>query len=171
MENLNLRTLCRVSVLIALEIVLSRFLSINTPIVRIGLGFIPIALCGILYGPIWAGSAAGIADFLGTFLTPYGIYPPITITAILTGVSLGLFLQKKKSRNVKFFPNILLCTLVNTVGLSLFLQTYWLSLLGNAPYFELMAARLIQCGILIVLYFIMIPLLQKLAVILERSKF
>lgn len=170
MKNFNLRTLCRVSVLIALEIVLSRFLSINTPIMRIGLGFVPIAICGILYGPVWAGAAAGIADILGTFLTPYGIYPPITITAILTGISLGLFLQRKNSNNVKFFPNIVLCTLINTVGLSLFLQTYWLSILGHTPYFELMVTRLFQCLTLILLYLALIPLLQKLAVNLERLK-
>lgn len=164
----NLITLCRVAVLISLEIILTRFLSINTPTLRIGFGFIPIAMCGILYGPIWAGAAAGIADILGTFLSPYGIYPPITLTAILTGLSFGFFLQRKNSKNVNFFPYVLLCTLINTIGLSLFLQTYWLCLLQKAPYYTLLVSRLPQCAVLTVLYLTIIPLLQRLAVKLEH---
>lgn len=169
MKNINLNTLCRVAVLIALEIVLTRFLSINTPILRIGLGFIPIALIGMMYGPVWAGAAGGIADILGVFITGLGFYPPITLTAILTGVSFGLFLHRE---NAKFFPNVVLCTLVNTVGLSLFLQSYWLSLiLPNAPtYLAVVSTRLIQCAVLIVLYLTLIPLLQKLAPRLEHVK-
>lgn len=167
MENFNLRTLCRVSVLIALEIIFSRFLSFNTPNLRIGLGFVPIALCGILYGPIWTGAAAGAADILGVFISGKGIYPPITLTAILTGISFGLFLHQKKP---KFFPNVLSCTLVNTIGLSLFLQSFWLSfILPNSPtYIAIVSSRLIQCGILIALYLILIPILQKLAPRLEQ---
>lgn len=167
MKKLNLNTLCRVGVLVALTIVLERFCSISTPILRIGFAFVPIALCGIMYGPVWAGAAGGIADILGTFLSPYGIYPPITLTAILTGVSFGLFLHRK---NAKFFPNTVLCTLVNTVGLSLFLQSYWLSLLQHMPYLALVSARLVQCAVLIVLYLIILPLLQKLAEKLKNLK-
>lgn len=170
MKKQDLITLCRVAVLIALEIVLTRFLSINTPIFRIGFGFIPIALIGIMYGPVWAGTAAGIGDVLGTFLMPYGLYPPITLTAILTGVALGLFLQRKNSKNAKYFPSVVLCALVNTVGLSLFLQSYWLCILQKAPYLTLIVARLPQCAVLIVLYLTLIPLLQKLAPKLEKIK-
>ena len=167
MKKQDLITLCRVAVLIALEIVLTRFLSINTPTLRIGLGFIPIALIGIMYGPYWAGTAAGIADVMGAlfFSTGGAFYPPLTITAILTGISFGLFLHRK---NAKFFPNIILCTLINTVVLSLGLNTYWLSILSGTPYFYLMVTRLIQCGVLIVAYLIFLPLMQNLAVKLEK---
>lgn len=167
MNNLNLRTLCRVAILVALEIVLSRFLSINTPTLRIGFGFLPIALCGIMYGPVWAGAAAAIADIMGALFFSAGgaIYPPLTVTAVLTGVSFGLFLH---SKNTRFFPNIMLCTLINTVGLSLGLNTYWLSILSGTPYFALMVTRLIQCAALIASYLVFLPLLQKLSVKLEK---
>jgi len=171
LKKLNLVTLTRVAALIALDIILERFLSVNTPILRIGFGFVPIALCGILYGPLWAGAACGLADILGTFLTPYGIYPPITLTALLTGLSLGFFLHRKNGVNVRFFPNILLCTLVNAVGLSLFLQSYWLSILQNAAYSALLVTRLPQCAVLTVLYLTLIPLLQKLAPRLEHTAY
>ena len=169
MKNLSIRTLCRVSVLIALEIVLERFLSIQTPLFRIGLGFVPLALCGIMYGPYWAAAAGGIADILGALIAGLGFYPPITVTAILTGLCFGLLLHRKK---VSFFPNVVLCTLINTVGLSLFLQSFWLSLINpnNLTYLAVVSSRLVQCGTLIVLYLILIPLLQKLAFMLSHLK-
>lgn len=169
MKNIRLVTLVRVAVLIALTVILERFLSISTPVLRIGVSFIPIALCGILYGPVWAGAAAGLADVLGTFLTPYGLYPPITLTAILTGVSFGLFLHIKNSQNARFFPMVILCTLVNAVGLSLFLQSFWLCLLQHTAYSAMLVTRLPQCGVLVVLYLTLIPLLQRLAPRLEKQ--
>ncbi len=169
LKNISIDTLCRVSVLIALEVVLERFLSFQTPLFRIGLGFVPLALCGIMYGPYWAAAAGCIADILGSFIAGLGFYPPITITAILTGLCFGLFLHRKK---VNFFPNVVLCTLVNTVGLSLFLQSYWLSLINpNKPtYLAVVSTRLIQCLSLILMYLILIPLLQKLAFKLSHLK-
>jgi len=167
LKNINIRTLCRVSVLIALEIVLSRFCSFNTPTLRIGIGFVPIALCGIMYGPLWAGAAWGISDLLGTVISGNGIYPPITLTYILMGVAFGLLLHRK---NAKFFPDIILCSFVINAGLSLCLNTYWLSILSKTPYLALLVTRIPQCVLLFVLYLILIPLLQKLAVRLENLK-
>lgn len=167
MNNTTIRKICRVAALIAIEIVFSRFLSINTETIRIGIGFLPIALCGILYGPLWAGAAAGIADALGTLITPFGIYFPITITAILTGISFGMFLHKK---GTKFLTGTLPCSLVNVIGLSLGLQSYWLGLLYHTPYSIQIVQRLPECAILFALYLIMIPLMQKLAFRLEHLK-
>lgn len=152
--------------LVAIEVVLERFCSINTPLLRIGFGVVPLAVCGMLYGPLWAGAAGGLADVLGTLLSPYGFYPPITITAILMGVSFGLFLHDK---NVRFFPNILGCTLVNCIGLSLGLQSLWLCLLNQSPYLAILTARLPQCGFKIVIYLVFLPLLQKLAFRVETA--
>ena len=159
MKNTSLQTLCRVAALVAIQIVLERFCSFNTPLLRVGFGFIPLAVCGMLYGPVWAGVAGGLADVLGTFLSPYGFYPPITLTAILLGVVFGLFLHRESPR---FFPHIVLCTLVCCVGLSLFLQSFWLCLLNHSPYPAMLAARLPQCGFNIAVYLAVLPLLQKL---------
>lgn len=160
MKNASLQTLCRVAALIAIEVVLDRFCSFNTPLLRIGFGFVPLAVCGMLYGPVWAGAAGGLADILGTFLSPYGFYPPITATAVLTGISFGLFLHGK---NVRFLPNVLTCTLVNCIGLSLGLQSLWLSLLNQSPYLAMLTTRLPQCGFNIAVYLVLLPLLQKLS--------
>ena len=159
MKNSSLQTLCRVAALVAVEVVLDRFCSFNTPLLRVGFGFAPLAVCGMLYGPVWAGAAGALADILGAFLSPYGFYPPIMLTAILTGVSFGLFLHRKELR---FFPHILGCALVNCFGLSLFLQSLWLCLLNEAPYSAMLVSRLPQCGFNLAIYLVLLPMLQKL---------
>lgn len=77
MRKSNIRTITHVAALIAIEIVLSRFCSIATPIVKIGFGFVPVAVCAMLYGPVWAGAAGGLGDFIGAILFPIGGYSPL----------------------------------------------------------------------------------------------
>ena len=50
--------------LIAMEIILTRFCSINTPILRIGFGFLPVAMMGIMFGPVWSPQAMPSEIFL-----------------------------------------------------------------------------------------------------------
>ena len=89
----NTKTLTLMGLLIALEIVLSRFLSINAWNIRIGFSFVPIAAAGMLLGPIPAGIVAAAADILGATLFPSGpFFPGFTLTAFLTGTLLGVFL-------------------------------------------------------------------------------
>ncbi|MEF9970890.1 MAG: folate family ECF transporter S component [Oscillospiraceae bacterium] len=165
--NKRLQTLCRVAILVALEIILSRFLSINTPELKIGFGFVPLALCGIMFGPAWALAAGAIADFLGAVLLPISPYfPGFTLTAALTGLCFGLFLHPKKAR---FFPNVLLCALFNCLVLSFGLNTFWISLISGTPFVVLAATRLVQLCLLLACQLILLPLLLKLAKLPQLS--
>ena len=48
----NIKKLITAAVLLALVIIMTRFLSIQTPFMRIGFSFIPIILSAILLGPV-----------------------------------------------------------------------------------------------------------------------
>ena len=153
MEN-RLRILVQVSLLVALEIVLSRFLSISAFNMKIGFGFVPILLCAMLYGPVWAGAAAAVADLLGALLFPIGPYfPGFTLTAALTGVVFGLFLYKRE----KLFPALAFAVGINCLVLSFGLNTVWIHILYGAPLLELFPVRALQC-------FVMIPIQLLLGV-------
>ena len=52
-NSFDVTKVTRIGLLIAVEIVLSRLLSISTPITKIGFAFIPLSIIGMLYGPIW----------------------------------------------------------------------------------------------------------------------
>jgi ECF transporter S component (folate family) len=97
------KTLVFVSLLIAMEVIFTRFLSVQTPILRIGFGFIPVAFAGIMFGPIIAGLTGAVADIIGVLLFPAGsFFPGFTLSAFLGGAAYGVFLHKKPdSRLVK----------------------------------------------------------------------
>ncbi len=153
----NTRTIVYLAVLVALEIVLNRFLSINTPVVKIGFAFVPIAVAGLLFGPIPAAIVAALADVLGAVLFPTGtIFLGITLTAFLKGINWGLFLNKKQS-----ILNIVLAVLVDQIVLSYFLNSFWLSILMGAPYASLLATRIVQTAILIPVELVVVFAISK----------
>lgn len=158
MKKIDVRTMIQVALLVAIEIVLSRFCSIATPIVKIGFGFVPIAICGMLFGPVWAGVAGALADFLGAMLFPIGAYfPGFTLSAALTGVIFGLLLHRKEGG----WPRLALAVGVNCLGVSLCLTTLWISMLYGTPYLALLPARVVQNLIMIPIQFVVLRLLRQ----------
>ncbi|HKK95198.1 MAG TPA: folate family ECF transporter S component [Anaerovoracaceae bacterium] len=145
--------------LIALEILLTRFLSINTPIVRIGFGFLPIAVAAILYGPIWAGAIYALGDILGMMLFPTGgaYFPGFTLSAFFVGAIYGLILH---GHEVTVKRSLLASTIV-AVFIHLLLNTYWLTILLGQGYLALLPVRIIKCLILIPIEGIIIPLVYN----------
>ncbi|MGI6722480.1 MAG: folate family ECF transporter S component [Anaerovoracaceae bacterium] len=132
--------------LVALEIILTRFLSINTPILRIGFGFLPVAINAMLYGPLWAGACYAVGDILGMLLFPTGAYfPGFTATAFLTGLAFGLLLYKHPIS----WPRSLAAAAVVVLLLNLCLDTFWLSILMGDGVWALIPTRLIKAAVML----------------------
>ena len=159
-SRFNARTLTTLAMLTALEIVLSRFLSVNAWNIKIGFNFVPIVVAAILFGPIEAGIVAALGDFLGAILFPIGTYfPGFTLTAFLTGCVFGLFLHRKQD-----WPQILAAVGINQFILSLFLNTLWISILYGSPYGPLLATRVVQCLILAPVQVIVIRIIRDVLI-------
>ena len=158
MPRFSIKSLTLASLLIALEVVLSRFLSISAWNTKIGFAFVPVVLAALLLGPLWAGIVGALADFLGALLFPIGAYfPGFTLTAFLMGLCYGLLLYKKQG-----FGRIVLAVAVHQLVLSLLLNTLWISLLYGSPYAPLLLSRLPQCAILAAVQLALIPVLVRL---------
>ena len=149
--------------LIALQIILSRFLSINAWNLKIGFAFTAVFVAAYLYGPLFAAVVAAIADVVGAALFPSGaFFPGFTVTAILSGLLFGLLLYKKQTPG-----RIAITVAIDQLVLGLLLNSYWLSILYGSPYVPLLATRAVQCLIMMpVMYFTMAALSKLLA----RSK-
>ena len=139
--------------LIAMDIVLTRHLSIQTPIVRLSFGFIAVALMAMLYGPIFAGVGAAVADLIGVTLFPPPVgsfFPGFTLTSFLVGVIYGLFLylpNKERTelnsppyRPVKFWRICVAAVL--SVGVSFVLNTLWLSIILDRGFIAMLPGRI-----------------------------
>lgn len=142
--KLSTRTVTALGLLLAIEIVLSRFLSISAWNIKIGFSFVPIVLAAVLYGPIPAALVAALGDFLGALLFPIGPYfPGFTLTAFLTGLTFGLFLYRRSD-----LLRAVCAVLIAQPGLSLLLNSLWISVLYGSPYAPLLVTRLPQTAIL-----------------------
>jgi len=159
MKNITVKEMAVTAVLIAAEVVLTRFLSIQTPVVRIGFGFLPIVIIATLYGPVYAGIAGAMADFLGAILFPIGAYfPGFTLTAFLTGVVYGLFLYKRKPGLKQSFLRVGTAALIVTVVLQLGLDTLWVSIITGSEYTAWLAVRAIRTAFMLPIQIILISL-------------
>ena len=153
-KRFSVQRLAILGVLIAMEVILSRFVSISTWNMKIGFAFIPVAAAAILLGPVEAAVCGGLADFLGATLFPIGTYfPGFTATAALTGLVFGLFFHKEQTPQ-RVIPAVLI-------------NTYWISLLYGSSFKALFATRIVQSAILTVVQTAGILVLAK---VLQRVK-
>lgn len=157
MKKLNTKTLVMMSLLVAIQVVLSRFLSINAWNLKIGFAFAPVALCGIMLGLVPTAIVAVVADVLGALLFPSGMFfPGFTLTALFHGATYGLLLHKTQSP-----VRIGLAVAIDQLVLGLLLNTLWISILYGSPYWGVMASRVVQCLVMIPVEFVVITMLSK----------
>ncbi|PYG88754.1 ECF transporter S component (folate family) [Ruminiclostridium sufflavum DSM 19573] len=147
------RNILFVGLFVALEIILTRFTSVETLTVRISFEFIAVALSAILFGPVTAGTAAAAADILGMIIFPKGPYfPGFTLSAFVSGILYGLILYKKRITLVRTFFSALAVIVIT----GLIMNTVWLFYLyGNAAYAGL-ASRLVKCTVFLPIQTVMI---------------
>lgn len=135
------RSISKIGLLMALEIVLTQFISIETPIVRIGFGFLPIAIIGMLYGPWIAGMASAITDIVGTILFGGGaFFPGFILSAFVGGMIYGLILYKKP----KSLKRIIIAILLVTVFVNLGMNTIWLTIMLDKAILVIFPTRVVQ---------------------------
>lgn len=156
-NKVSIKVIAVLAILIAMEIVLSRFLSIKTHNMKIGLAFIPIVFAGHQYGKTAGLIVGGLSDFLGAILFPIGPYfPGFTVTAALIGFYFGWLLYKNVS-----IKNIVIAVLVTQIFGSLLLNTLWLSILFKSPYLQHMLTRIIQFLIMSIIQIVTLPFILK----------
>ena len=139
-RSFSTQKLVTVAVLIAMQIVLTRFLSLELgTTIRIGCSFIPLAVVAVLYGPIMTVEAAIIADFIGIHLQGKPFDPRFGLTAALTGVVYGICLSRKPLKPW----HIVLCITIVGLFLHLGLNSYWLAQLTGVPFMAKVSIRLV----------------------------
>ena len=150
-----------IALMIAMEIVLTRFVSfMPTPTIRIGFGFLPIAMIAVKYGPLYAGTAAMMADLIGFWLfpPPFPFFPGFTFTAFLAGVTYGIFLHKKTN-----MLNIIIAVAIVTIIIQGVLDTIWLIIMFEEGFIGLMPTRLVRTAIMLPLQIVSIKLMTASA--------
>lgn len=144
------------AMLTAVEIVLSRFLSISLPTLKLSLSFLAVAFAAREYGP-WGGAAVGAAgDFIGAILFPIGPYfPGFTLTAGLCGIVYGICHRY-------YSPFItLVAEFINNFILSAGLNTLWIMILYDDTLAALLPLRLFQATVTTAVGTVLLILMEK----------
>ena len=156
--------------LLALDVVLTRLLAINTPLMKIGFGFAAVALCAVLYGPWWAALTAALGDIVGALLFPTGaFFPGFTLTAACTGFIFGLCLYRRGKSLL--WP--ILAAVLNVVLVSFLLNTAMISYISGTPYATLLKARAVQLAVMLPVQIAVLFFLSRSTVIkklLDRAE-
>ena len=143
------------AVLVALKVVLDRFLSYNVWNQRFGFSFIAVAFAGAMLGAPWAMAVGGLGDIVGALLFPAGPYfPGFTLPAVLTALCTALFIRINAS-----LLRITLSVLINQFFGSVILNSVWISILYGKGFVALIPSRILQSGIMTVLQITLIYLL------------
>jgi len=141
----RIRRLVITAMLVAIYVVINRFLSISTPIVKIGFSFVASLMGGVLMGPLGGLAVGALGDFIGAILFPTGqFFPGFTVTAALTGLTYGLLLHEKQS-----WPRILVAVFFTRLVCGLLINTFWIHMLTGTDYTILIEARILQNVVLV----------------------
>ncbi|MDR2089359.1 MAG: folate family ECF transporter S component [Clostridiales Family XIII bacterium] len=157
-KTLPLSGMVAIALLMALDIILTRLLSINTPTLRISLSFLPVALISAAYGPLWAGAACVMDDVIGATLFPTGaFFPGFTLTALLTGLTFAVFLHRRPVTWKRTLPAAaIVCLFYN-----LCLDSFWLYIIMGKGFLALLPTRAVKAAVMLPLETVLIPPVWK----------
>ncbi|MCL1830712.1 MAG: 5-formyltetrahydrofolate cyclo-ligase [Oscillospiraceae bacterium] len=162
-SELQIRRLTITAMMIALQIVLSRYLAISFLTYKIGFYFLPMVVVGMLYGPVYSGIAWGLSDIIGALLFPTGpFFFGFTLSAILNGVIFGLLLYKNHTKLFRILSAVVIASTVVSIGCdSLWLKIYFPTIGLNRLTIAIFTDRMIRSAIMAPVQFITILLIAK----------
>lgn len=155
--------------LLALRIVIGYFSNLTlavSPDVKIGFSFLPLAIAGILCGPVASASIGALGDLFCFLLAPMGAYfPGWTINGLLVGLMYGIFLFETKH----FIPSLIICEIASGLLVEIALGSLWLYIQYSKAFWITAGARGIKTLIAIPIEIALIILFEKTILIRLRK--
>ncbi len=147
------------AILVALNIILERFMpSYSVWNNNISFGFITVAFAACYLGIPYAVAVGGLGDLIGAVIKPFGPYfVGYTITNMLVGLCLGIFLYKKAT-----VLRITIATVINKIVCSLALNTIFIAVLyrgGIVAFWTVFITRIPFVALMTAVEIIVISLL------------
>lgn len=157
----NPQSLAVCGLLLALRIVIGYFSNLTlavSPDIKIGFSFLPVAIAGILCGPVASGVIGALGDIFCFLLAPMGAYfPGWTVNGLLVGILYGVFLYESKH----FIPSLVICEIVSGLFVEIALGSLWLYVQFSKAFWITAAARGIKTLVAIPIEIALIILFDK----------
>lgn len=163
-------TLCGIAILCAMQVALEGVLSI--PIgndLKLQFSFITVAVAAHRFGMGASVLVCALGDFIGAMLPSAGssgpYLPGFTITAAMTGLIYGLFLQKKGGP-----VRIVLAVLTSQIVCSFLMNSLWVHHYFGAPLGVLLVKRGVQAaftGVIAIIFLLLF--LEKICRVIKTT--
>ncbi|MDO4710920.1 MAG: folate family ECF transporter S component [Peptostreptococcaceae bacterium] len=154
-RKISTRSIVLGGIFVAASIVLTRFFGfmIMGGTVRIAYGSVPLAMAGIILGPIVGTLAGVVADLVGVLLMPQGtFFPGFTLSSALQGLIPALIVHKlyidKSVPFQKVAVGTAIAIVVTTIVVALGLNTLWLTILFKKAFMVLLPTRVLASAII-----------------------
>ena len=166
-KSASLKKMVITALLVAMNIVLVRYLGITTDLVKINFGFLPLVVVAALYGPVWGGASFALADIVGMLIAGGGrtYFPLFTVSEILYGVFYGLILHKREKSLLNVSFAVILTTVVIYLALTPVWNMLYMSIImgKELPYWSIVVTRLPSAAIMAAVKIASIYLLWRYA--------
>ncbi len=172
MTNLRARDVTILAMLIALNVIMAELLKfpVIPKVLELSFGFIPIAVAGMLFGPVPAMAVAVVADVIGALIFSAGdFFFGYTLTALLTGLFYGLFLHKQAQTPRKALLAVVLSQFLVSLICYAGLNTLWAYVMGYARTTQYIVTRLTVNAVAYPVYCFVLYLLLRYRKTLERA--
>jgi len=161
----RLVTMVTCAMLVAVQVVLVRFCSIQTPFQRISFGFVPMSMAGIMFGPVYSCVVAALADLLGAILFPTGgaFWPGFTVVAACSGLAYGILHERPERQFTtrQWYTRLLVTELIVNLFVNVVLGTANLYFMYGAGAFANVPMRLVKNIVMIPIEVIVITTLNR----------
>lgn len=152
------------AMLIAINVILERFLAYSIWNQTVSFGFIAVAFAAAFLGTPYAVAVAGFGDLIGSLLFPFGAYfPGFTVANCIYGLILAEFIYKNATP-----VKIVIGVVLNKIVCTLILNTLWISIMyrgGVDAFFIVLPTRLPGAALMTV-----VELVILLPVFSQKSK-
>lgn len=155
--------------LMALQLVISRF-SIGNNFIKFSFTFLIVALLAKWFGPWWGMMTAAVVDVVGTLMTGGPFFIGFTLSAILGSLIYALFLYKQPVTWLR----VILASVVISVIVNALLNTLWVTIMYQTPFWGLLPVRLLKqlittpIQIVLVYWLLNSPFIQQIQARLKR---
>lgn len=154
----KVRVLTAAAMLVALTVILSFFTIYITQSARFSFSFVPMAMGGMLFGPVVSSIIGVLSDIIGYIIKPTGPYMPLfTLNALITGMVYGIFLFKKKPT----LKNIVTAQIIVTILVDITLNSCWLVLLYGQGFAAILPLRILKSTLFFPVQVLILYLIAK----------
>ncbi len=168
----SVQTVAVCGMLLALRVILG-FFTVNVSILlKIGFAFLPVAVAGMLFGPVVGGTIGAAGDIVAYFIQPTGPYfPGFTVSSFVAGFLYGMVLYRRRISFVRSFS----AKAIVTAAVSLLLNPLWLSMLYGKAFFTILSfritANLVSLPVNAVLLFAVLKIIERSRVLQPKRNY